>query len=75
MKITKLTKYGNSMGVRIPKAMLEESGLSGEVKIEAHEGRIVISRPRQKEELQQAAIATRHLIKRYKSDLDALADV
>lgn len=46
MKITKLTKYGNSMGVRIPKAMLEQSGLSGEVMIEAREGKIIIATPR-----------------------------
>ncbi len=46
MKITKLTKYGNSMGVRIPKAMLEESGLTGEVTIEARQGKIIIGAPK-----------------------------
>lgn len=64
MKITRLTKYGNSMGVRIPKAMLEESGLYGEVKLEAREGKITISQPLKQARLgwsdAYARMASRH---------------
>jgi antitoxin MazE len=47
---TRIVKIGNSQGVRIPKALLEESGLSGEVDISVHDGALVIAaagRPRQ----------------------------
>ena len=47
---TRIVKIGNSQGVRIPKALLEESGLSGDVDISVHEGALVIAaagRPRQ----------------------------
>ncbi len=40
---TRIVKIGNSQGVRIPKALLEESGLSGEVDISAHDGALVIA--------------------------------
>ncbi len=46
---TRIVKIGNSQGVRIPKALLEESGLSGDVDINVHDGTIVIAaagRPR-----------------------------
>ena len=41
---TRIVRIGNSQGVRIPKALLEESGLSGEVDISVHEGALVIAR-------------------------------
>jgi len=47
---TRIVKIGNSQGLRIPKALLEESGLSGEVDISVHDGTLVIAsagRPRQ----------------------------
>jgi len=47
---TRIIRIGNSRGVRIPKALLEESGLSGEVDISVHGGSLVIaaaSQPRQ----------------------------
>lgn len=47
---TRIVRIGNSRGVRIPKALLEESGLSDEVDISVRDGTIVIaaaSRPRQ----------------------------
>jgi antitoxin MazE len=40
---TRIVKIGNSHGVRIPKALLEESGLSGEVEIRVHDGTLVIA--------------------------------
>ena len=47
---TRIVRIGNSQGVRIPKALLEESGLSGEVDISVRDGTIVIAaanQPRQ----------------------------
>lgn len=39
----RIVKIGNSQGVRIPKALLEESGLSGDVDMSVHDGTIVIA--------------------------------
>lgn len=47
---TRIVKIGNSQGVRIPKALLEESGLSGEVELSVQDGTLVIAQagqPRQ----------------------------
>jgi antitoxin MazE len=46
----RIVRIGNSQGVRIPKPLLEESGISGEVEIEVHDRQIIIrsaERPRQ----------------------------
>ena len=43
----KIIKIGNSQGIRIPKPILEESGLQGEVELQLRENSIVI-RPRGK---------------------------
>ena len=40
----KIVKIGNSQGIRIPKLLLEQSGLTGEVDLSVQKGRIVISR-------------------------------
>lgn len=42
--LAKLVKDGNSMAVRLPKAALEMSGLSGTVSLEAKKGVIILSR-------------------------------
>ena len=39
---TRIVRVGNSRGVRLPKLLLEESGLADEVEIRAEPGRIVI---------------------------------
>lgn len=39
---TRIIKIGNSQGVRIPKPMLEQSGLTGDVELEVGNKRIVI---------------------------------
>ena len=39
----KIIKIGNSRGVRLPKTLLEQVGLLEDVKLEATNGRIVIS--------------------------------
>lgn len=46
----RIVRIGNSQGVRIPKPLLDHSGLGTEVEIEAQAGQIVIraaTRPRQ----------------------------
>lgn len=39
---TKIIRIGNSQGVRIPKALLEQAGLEGEVELRITESGIVI---------------------------------
>lgn len=39
---TKVVKIGNSLGIRIPKSIIHESGLKNEVELEVIEGRIII---------------------------------
>ena len=39
---TRLIKIGNSHGFRIPKLLLDQVGLTGEVQIEAQSGQLVI---------------------------------
>ena len=39
---TRIIRIGNSQGVRIPKPLLEESGIGEEVQLNAERGRIVI---------------------------------
>jgi antitoxin MazE len=46
---TRIIRIGNSQGIRIPKVLLEQSGLGEEVEIEVHVAQIVIrpvDRPR-----------------------------
>jgi len=46
---TKLVRIGNSRGLRLPKALIEQAALGDEVELEIHENSIVISgsaRPR-----------------------------
>ncbi|MCB0713005.1 MAG: AbrB/MazE/SpoVT family DNA-binding domain-containing protein [Ignavibacteriae bacterium] len=47
---TRIVPIGNSQGVRIPKALLEKSGITGEVSLTIQEGRIVITSIRQPRE-------------------------
>ena len=39
---TKIVKIGNSRGIRIPKSMIDESGLKSEVELKIIDGQIVI---------------------------------
>jgi len=39
---TRIIKIGNSQGVRIPRVLLQQVGLHGEVEVEAQEGQLVI---------------------------------
>jgi antitoxin MazE len=40
---TRIVRIGNSRGIRIPKALLEESGLSDEVDLRVQDGTLVIA--------------------------------
>jgi antitoxin MazE len=47
---TRIIKIGNSQGIRIPRVLLEQSGLGEEVELEVQDAQIVIrpaERPRQ----------------------------
>ncbi len=44
---TRIVKIGNSLGVRIPKLLLEQSRLAEDVEIEAFDRQIIISPARQ----------------------------
>ena len=39
---TRIVRIGNSQGVRIPKPLIDETGLSGEVEISAQNGSLII---------------------------------
>jgi antitoxin MazE len=39
---TRIVRIGNSKGVRIPKPLLDQTGLEGEVEIEAQQGSLLI---------------------------------
>jgi antitoxin MazE len=39
---TRIVRIGNSQGVRIPKPLIEQAGLGGEVEITVHDGSLVI---------------------------------
>lgn len=38
----RIIRIGNSKGVRLPKSLLERSGLEGEVELEANDGEIIV---------------------------------
>lgn len=44
---TRIVAIGNSQGVRIPKPLLEQAGLAGDVELRAESGRIVIAAVRE----------------------------
>lgn len=45
-----IVSIGNSQGIRIPKTLLEQSGLSGEIELELHELGILIKKTRKPRE-------------------------
>jgi antitoxin MazE len=44
---TRIVRIGNSQGIRIPKPLLEQTGLSGEVEITVQDNSLIIQRIRQ----------------------------
>jgi antitoxin MazE len=47
---TRIVRIGNSKGVRIPKLLLEQTGLDGEVEIEAQQNSLLIRATRKPRE-------------------------
>lgn len=43
---SRIVRIGNSQGVRLPKLLIEQAGLSEEVELRAESGQIVIAAPR-----------------------------
>ncbi len=41
---TRLVRIGNSRGVRLPKPLIEEAGLTEEVELRARDGAIIVAR-------------------------------
>lgn len=46
----RIVRIGNSQGVRLPKPLLEQAGLAGDVELDVRNGTIVISRARKARE-------------------------
>ena len=56
----RIVAIGNSQGVRIPKPLLEQAGLEGDVELRAEDGRIVIAASRSARAGWAEAAATLH---------------
>lgn len=54
---TRIIKIGSSQGIRIPQALLEQTGLSAEVEIEAQAGQLIVRPVRHPREGWDAAFA------------------
>lgn len=42
---TRLIKIGNSRGIRLPRALIEQAGLEQDVEVEAREGQLIVRVP------------------------------
>lgn len=63
MKASIIT-IGNSKGVRIPKPLLEESGLSGDVELKATKGKISIVAARPNKKISETALLSETVLAR-----------
>jgi antitoxin MazE len=45
--VSRIVRIGNSRGIRVPKALLEQAQLAGEVELHAEPGRLVVRAIRQ----------------------------
>lgn len=63
MKASIIT-IGNSKGVRIPKPLLEESGLSGDVELKAIKGKISIVAARPNKKISETALLSEKVLAR-----------
>jgi antitoxin MazE len=52
-----IVKIGNSQGIRIPKALLEQTGLEGEVEVEVHDSSLILRPVRQVRQGWEEALA------------------
>lgn len=71
----KLVKIGNSRGVRLPKAVIEEAGLGDRLDLEVRDGAVVLrSAERPREGWAEAAAACREAGEDSLADWDAATD-
>ena len=56
----RIIKIGNSHGLRVPKALLEQTGLKGEVELEARNGTLIVRPKRKVREGWEEAAAEMH---------------
>lgn len=68
----KLVRIGNSRGVRLPKALIEEAGLGDDLEITVRDGAIVIARARKVRE--GWAEAFKHMAQHEQGMWDDLGD-
>ncbi len=61
---TSIITIGNSKGIRIPKLLLEESELSGEVDIKATKGKISIVAANPKSKISETSILSEKVLAR-----------
>jgi len=59
---TTIIAIGNSKGIRIPKILLEESGIKNMVKLEAKRGEIRILKAPEKKQLQDTSILSENAL-------------
>lgn len=75
----KLVQIGNSRGVRLPKAMIEEAGLGDELEISVRKGEIVIARVKGVREgwaeaFKHMAKHEQHMLDEIDADFDAAVE-
>lgn len=61
---TSIITIGNSKGIRIPKPLLKESGLSGEVDIRATKGKISIVAAKPKSKISETSVLSERVLAR-----------
>ncbi len=57
---TRIVKIGNSQGIRIPKLLLEQSGIRDDVEIQVYEGQLIIRPVKSVREGWEDALQTMH---------------
>lgn len=73
--VAQLIRTGNSQAVRIPKTLLEQSGLAKDVELEARKGQIIIrTRKHPRDGWDEAFAATATAEERDTADLRALSN-
>jgi antitoxin MazE len=59
---TTIISIGNSKGVRIPKPLLKESGLSNDVNIVARDGKILITAAKPAKKISETALLSEKML-------------
>ena len=67
--LVNLVRIGNSKGVRLPKAVIEQAGLTDEIDLEVRDGKVILSPAKQPRTDWEAAAQACH-----EADEDNLSD-